>query len=147
KLPRYELELFDIEEPENKADLDRLDEAYLEYHTQHVKATIGRFSFNSPLINPQDGRMKPYSVQGISLEIPVKQTAKISLAWLNHFSPRSTTAWYQTGESIGIFSTGVHENGRPSGYKSQVQTLGVAVAGFQWQKSGFLTTEVWNYWL
>src|SRR5688572_16598588 len=42
KLPRYELELFDIEEAENKADLDRLDELYLEYQTKHLKATIGR---------------------------------------------------------------------------------------------------------
>ncbi|WP_234462352.1 porin [Adhaeribacter terrigena] len=147
KLPRYELELFDIEEAENKADLDRLDELYLEYHTKHIKATIGRFSFTSPLINPQDGRMKPYSVQGISLEIPVKQNGRFSLAWLDHFSPRSTVSWYQAGESIGIYPVGVDENGRQTGYKSQVQTTGIAVAGFQWQKTGLLKSETWNYWI
>ncbi|MFC5269444.1 porin [Adhaeribacter terreus] len=147
KLPRYELELFDVEAPENKADLDRLYELYLEYQTKQVKATIGRFSFTSPLINPQDGRMKPYSVQGISVEIPVIQKSKIILAWFNHFSPRSTVSWHQAGESVGIYPVGVDENGRPSGYKSQVQSNGVAVAGFQWKKRGLLKSEAWNYWI
>ena len=147
KLPRYELELFDVEHPENKHDLDRLNELFLEYKSRYFMATAGRFSFHSPLINPQDGRMKPYVVQGLRAVVPVKKSGALTMAWLSHFSPRSTASWYSAGEAIGVYPVGVSENGSPSGYRSHTETKGVAVAGAQFTPLKKLQTEVWNYWL
>ncbi|RYE13593.1 MAG: porin, partial [Sphingobacteriales bacterium] len=147
KLPKYELELFDVEHPENQHDLDRLEELYLEYKNRQLTAMVGRFSFQSPLINPQDGRMKPYAVQGAKITIPVKKTGIVTLAWLSRFSPRSTVNWYSTSEAIGIYTTGVSADGIASEYGHQTQTKGVAVAGAQFAPSEKLEGEVWNYWL
>ncbi|MDX5483072.1 MAG: porin [Hymenobacteraceae bacterium] len=147
KHPKLELELFDIEDPDNKADLDRLDELYLEYGSARLRARAGRFSFTSPLINPQDGRMKPYSFQGISVQVPLREQNLLTLAWFDHFSPRSTVSWFRADEAIGIFSPGVDTDGNPSGYPHHLSTAGVAVAGLQLQPGRRLSTETWTYWI
>lgn len=147
KHPKLELELFDIEDPHNKADLDRLDELYLEYNSARIRAKAGRFSFNSSLMNAQDTRMKPYSFQGIKLQFPLQQNGLFTLAWFDHFSPRSTVSWLRADVSIGVFSPGVDANGNPSGYAHHTQTRGVAVAGLQLHPNKRLSGEAWNYWI
>ncbi|EJF11469.1 hypothetical protein [Pontibacter sp. BAB1700] len=147
KHPKLEMELFDIEDPHNKADLDRLDELYLEYNSARLQAKIGRFSFTSPLMNPQDTRMKPYSFQGIKVQLPFQEKGLLTMAWFDHFSPRSTVEWYRAGETIGIFSPGVDEWGKPSGYPHHTHTKGVAVTGLQLKPNKRLQAEAWNYWI
>ncbi|MBB6610518.1 porin [Pontibacter sp. Tf4] len=150
KHPKLELELFDVEDPGNKADLDRLDELYLEYKTDWLHAKAGRFSFTSPLMNPQDTRMKPYSFQGISFQFPVQEKALLTLAWFDHFSPRSTVEWFKAGESIGTFPSGYDMQGNRSGYAHHTETKGVAVTGLQLnsdQSHHGINAEVWNYWI
>ncbi|MBD1396444.1 outer membrane porin, OprD family [Pontibacter sp. JH31] len=147
KHPKFELELFDIEDPHNKADLDRLDEIYLAYNAKHLRAKVGRFSFTSPLMNPQDTRMKPYSFQGIKVQIPFQEKGQITFAWFDHFSPRSTVEWFKADETIGIFSPGVDEFGNPSDYPHHTSTKGVAVAGLELHPNKRLKAEAWNYWI
>lgn len=150
KYPKLEQELFDVEDPKNKADLDRLDELYLEYKARWLNAKVGRFSFTSPLMNPQDTRMKPYSFQGISLQFPVSDKVLLTLAWFDHFSPRSTVEWFKADESIGIFSAGVDKLGNQSGYPHHTATKGVAVTGLQVNQDKAqpgMRAEVWNYWI
>lgn len=150
KFPGLELELFDIEDPGNKANIDRLDELYLEYKVNWLHAKAGRFSFISPLINPQDTRMMPYTFQGVSLQFPVKDKALLTLAWFDHFSPRSTINWYSAAESIGIYSAGVDAQGNPSAYPRRTSTKGVAVAGLEVKKGAAkypVQAELWNYWI
>ncbi|MDX5437116.1 MAG: porin [Pontibacter sp.] len=147
KHPKLELELFDIEEPENRADLDRLDELYLEYKTDWVHAKVGRFGFTSPLMNPQDTRMKPYSFQGINVQVPLQEKGLLNLAWFDHFSPRSTVSWFKAEEAIGISSPGVGTDGEPSAYPHHISTRGVAVAGLQLYPTKRISAEAWNYWI
>jgi hypothetical protein len=145
KYPRLELELFDVENPANRADLDRLDELYLEYRSERLRAKVGRFSFQSPLINPQDGRMKPYTVQGINLQVPLHSTL-LTMAWFDRFSPRSTVNWYRASESIGIYPMGVDAEGARADYHHTF-TRGVAVMGIQTQIDKRLHGEFWNFWI
>jgi hypothetical protein len=145
KYPRLELELFDVENPANRADLDRLDELYLEYRSERLRAKVGRFSFQSPLINPQDGRMKPYTVQGINLQVPLHSTL-LTMAWFDRFSPRSTVNWYRASESIGIYPMGVDAEGARADYHHTF-TRGVAVMGIQSQIDKRLHGEFWNFWI
>ncbi|MDX5435544.1 MAG: DUF2490 domain-containing protein, partial [Pontibacter sp.] len=145
RLPRNELELFDIQNPSNRSDLDRLDELYLEYRSEKLFAQAGRISFTSPLINPQDTRMKPYAAQGVQLQIPIQDQHNLTLAWLDHFSPRSTVEWVKAEESIGIYPTGVNPDGSPSEYEHHTNTKGVGIAGLKSTFGDKLQTEVWDY--
>ncbi|MDX5437600.1 MAG: DUF2490 domain-containing protein, partial [Pontibacter sp.] len=145
KLPGTELELFDIEDPTNGSDLDRLDELYIEYRSDKLFAQAGRISFTSPLINPQDTRMKPYAAQGVHVQVPVQDKHQLTLAWLDHFSPRSTVEWVKAEESIGIYPTGVNPDGSPSEYEHHTNTKGVGIVGLKSNFGDRLQTEVWDY--
>ena len=43
---RYELSLFDVENPENKNDLDRLEELFIRYHYKKSQLTYGKQYLN-----------------------------------------------------------------------------------------------------
>lgn len=48
---RYEVGLFDVENPGNKNDLDRLEELYLKYNLSKSAVTVGKIHINTPFIN------------------------------------------------------------------------------------------------
>ena len=125
---RYELGLFDITDPSNKTDIDRLEELYLQYQKNKFTLTIGKQLLNTPFINLQDGRMRPTEVQGVWGQYEHKKN-KFYGGWLNRFSPRSTVEWYKTGTSIGLYSVGVNIDGTKSGYKNELNSRGVALIG------------------
>lgn len=93
---RYELALFDIENPANKKDHDRLEEFYLKYSLKKSSITFGRQLLNTPFINLQDGRMRPTSNEGIWTEINEIKNLKIEGGWLYAISPMGTTKWFNT---------------------------------------------------
>ena len=62
-LNRYELGLFDVTNPANKNDIDRLEELFIQYNKKNTKITLGKQLLNTPFINLQDGRMRPTEVQ------------------------------------------------------------------------------------
>ena len=87
---RYELGLFDLEDPENKKDLDRLEEFYLKYTKSKSSITLGRQLINTPFINLQDGRMRPTGVEGAWLVSEDIKNTKFEGGLLWAISPRST---------------------------------------------------------
>lgn len=145
-LPRFERQLFDVTDPENHYELDRLDELYLHWHHKGFEITGGRFVLNTPFVNQQDTRMKPYASQGIDLgwKIP-KINSWLQAGFLTHVSPRSTVNWYTVGESVGIYNTGVNPDGSPSNYAGNISSggLGYLNVGHQWKGFRF---DLWNYW-
>ena len=140
---RYELGLFDITDPANKTNIDRLEELYLQYQKNNLTITLGKQLLNTPFINLQDGRMRPTEVQGIWGQYGNKKN-KYYAGWLNRFSPRSTVEWYKTGESIGIYSTGVNIDGTKSGYKNNLDSKGVALVGTEISIAKDFKLQVWN---
>lgn len=151
KLPSFERQLFDITDPYNKKDLDRLDELFVKYNFfKKSFFLVGRFTNYSPLINPQDGRMKPYANQGYYLEINELKPVQLSLGWYDHFSPRSTVEFFHAGESIGIYSQGYTVDGEKSEYHEHTETAGVSIIGLKNRTSFFDKAhekiEVWHYW-
>jgi hypothetical protein len=142
-LNRYELGLFDITDPTNKTNLDRLEELYIQYQKNKVTITIGKQLLNTPFINLQDGRMRPTEVQGVWSQYRNKEN-KIFAGWLNRFSPRSTVEWYKTGESIGLFSVGVNLDGTKSGYKDAIESKGVALIGAELGLKKIYKIQFWN---
>jgi len=140
---RYEIGLFDITNPGNKFDLDRMEELYIKYSIKNTQLTVGRQFINTPFINKQDGRMRPTIVEGIYLQSKIKNNWTLEAGWLTRMSPRTTVRWYSIGESIGIYSTGVNSDGTKSEYPGNTKSKGVAIAGVQF-KNKLLHLQAWN---
>ena len=131
QMNRYELGLFDIEDPSNRNDIDRLEELYLKYEREKFHITIGRQLINETFINLQDGRMRPTEVQGITMDYLPSSKVKLSLGVLDEISPRSTVRWYRIGESIGVYASGVGADGKASHYHHNIRSEYVAYGTVQ----------------
>ncbi len=144
-LSRYEMGLFDIENPDNHRDMDRLEELYLKYNTKNGHLIVGRQLINTPLINIQDGRMRGTGVEGLWLDQSIRKKIKIQGGLLTAFSPRSTTKWYKGAESIGIYSQGVNTDGTPSNFQGNISLPYVGVASINWKPNSIIEYQGWDY--
>lgn len=140
---RYEISLFDIEMPGRKIDINRLEEANLKYHFNESKVILGRQLINTPFINMQDGRIHPTAVEGVWLEWNELKGVKIEGGWLYTISPRGTSDWYKTGNSIGLYPVGLDYTGTKSKYFGAVESGGVAVAGIT-KRIRKIKLQVWD---
>ncbi|MTI32955.1 hypothetical protein [Xanthovirga aplysinae] len=141
---RYESGLFDMENVDNR-QVNLLGELYLMYDVKKHHLVLGRFIFDTPLVNPQDGRMIPTLVQGVDYQYDLSGKGKFYLAYLHGIAPRSVSRFYKVSESIGVNSQGQQENGEPGNYKGNLSSMGMAVTGFQYKWNSYFRTRVWNY--
>ena len=144
---RYEIGLFDVENPNNHTDMDRLEELYFKYNFKKSHLILGRQLINTPMINIQDGRMRGTGVEGLWLEFNRYKKISFSGGWLTGISPRSTTKWYTVPESIGVYQQGVTTIGTKANYKANLSSLGVGVVGVKFSLSEQLNGQFWNYYV
>jgi hypothetical protein len=147
QLNRYEIGLFDIENPSNHKDMDRLEELYLKYQLKYGQLIFGRQLVNTPMINLQDGRMRGTGVEGLWFDYEIKNKFKLEGGWLYAVSPRSTTKWYYIDESIGLYPQGVNIDGKKSNYAGHVSSLGVGVLGIKYRPIQNLELQFWDYYI
>ncbi|HEY0667092.1 MAG TPA: OprD family outer membrane porin [Sphingobacteriaceae bacterium] len=140
---RYEIALYDLEHPGKKKDMNRLEEAYLKYNFKGSKVILGRQLINTPFINLQDGRIRPTAVEGLWVEWNEFKGLKIEGGWIYAISPRGTTAWHKTGNSIGLYPVGMNVKGTKSQYYQAVETNGVAIAGIT-KKINNIKLQAWD---
>ena len=126
---RYELGLFDVDDPETTTGLDRLEELYLSYTWSNSQILFGRQYINTPFINLQDGRMRPGAVEGIVLRFREWEHFSIESGLLYAMSPRSTDQWYRVENSLGLYSSGVNPDGSKSDYHGHVKSAGIGYMG------------------
>jgi hypothetical protein len=141
---RYEIALFDVNDPSNKKDLDRLEEFYLKYEHKNGSLTFGRQLLNTPVINLQDGRMRPTGVEGAWLIYNKIKKTKIEGGWLYAVSPRGTTKWYDIGESIGVYPQGVNGDGTKSQYGNNIKSKSIGLIGITTRPSKHLALQAWD---
>ncbi|MEY3425943.1 MAG: hypothetical protein RL679_1301 [Bacteroidota bacterium] len=141
---RYEIGLFDQENPANKKDIDRLEEFYLKYYFKKTQLTFGRQLINTPFINLQDGRMRPTSVEGVWFVSEKLKKIKFEGGWLYAISPRGTARWFGVDNSIGLYPSGVNPDGSKSNYYGNLKSNGVGLLGVTHQTSEWLKLQVWN---
>jgi hypothetical protein len=142
---RYEIGLFDVEDPANTHDIDRLEELLVEYHFGDNMVKFGRMLINTPFINLQDGRMRPTEVAGFwfySEEVP---NLELQGGWIYAMSPRGTVRWVSTAETLGIYPKGTDIFGNPSMYRGNIESQGVFVVGSLWKATPKLDIKLWNY--
>ncbi len=143
-LNRYEVGLFDVTDPANKTDLDRMEEFWLRYEWKKSRITLGQQMLKTPFINPQDGRMRPTVESGLWLETEDLKDTRIEGGWLWAVSPRSTVEWYGIGESFGIYPKGRNPDGSPSGYPGHVESKGIGLLGITRQLGSRTSLQLWE---
>ncbi len=141
---RYEIGLFDITDPSNRTNLDRLEEIWLRYEWKKSRLTFGQQTIQTPFINPQDGRMRPTMVSGVWGETNNWKNWKMEGGWLWRISPRSTVKWYSAGHSIGIYPKGLNPDGTASGYPENLESKGVGLLGISRQFGSRLQVQAWD---
>ncbi len=141
---RYEIGLFDVEDPYNRDNLDRLEELWLRYTWKNSRITLGQQSLQTPFVNYQDGRMRPTAESGVWLQVNELKNTKIEGGFLWRISPRSTVRWYNIGESVGLYPKGLNPDGTGSGYPENLKSAGIGLLGItrQWGKNA--TIQVWD---
>lgn len=102
---RYEVGLFDIEDPANKRNIIHLNELYLKYNFRRSHVLFGRQFLNTPFLNLQDGRMAPSAFQGLWTEINEIKKLKLEAGLIYRVSPRSTQSWYAPGKASASIRT------------------------------------------
>lgn len=141
---RYEIGLFDVEDPANRDNLHRLEELWLRYERGRTRLTVGKQSIQTPFINYQDGRMRPTVESGIWAETGALKNTEIKAGWLWGISPRSTVRWYGIGESIGLYPKGLNPEGTASGYPDHLQSKGVGLLGVAHRFGKDFKVQLWD---
>src|SRR5258708_13099326 len=71
--------------------------------------------------------MSPTAVEGVWSAINEIKKLQIQLGWLWGVSPRSTTRWYNPGQSLGLYPVAVNADGTKSGYSGNINSKGIAI--------------------
>ncbi|MFN0213735.1 MAG: OprD family outer membrane porin [Saprospiraceae bacterium] len=141
---RYEIGLFDVNNPKNRKNLDRTEELWLRYQWKKSRVTLGQQSIQTPFINDQDGRMRPTAESGVWTEINDLKNTQIVGGFLWKISPRSTVEWFEVGESIGLYPKGLNPDGTGSGYPENLKSKGIGILGIKQQWGKRTEFQVWN---
>lgn len=146
KSAKWEKELFDVLDPENKTDLDRLEELHLTYEYKGQKVKLGKIDIDeTPLINKRDGRMKPFVFKGILGNFSVNKKHKIISGFINGVSPRGMTAWFSFKNVMGLNNNGLQPNGEEANYLNEFNSEGVFFMGVNTEYSKNISAQVWNF--
>ncbi|WP_245189610.1 OprD family outer membrane porin [Lunatimonas salinarum] len=141
---RYEILLYDMNDFENSRDLDRLEHLYLSYKKRGFQAVFGRQQVDTPFLNEQDNRMRPNIFSGLKLTYENKSW-HTTFAWFDHVTMRGTVDWYSIEESIGVYPFGRNVFGTSSGYKGNIRSRGVGVAGISYKGVYGESLQYWSY--
>lgn len=144
QMNRYEIGLFDLTDPSNKSDIDRLEELYLKYNWKKSQVVVGKQLLNTPFINLQDGRMRPTEVGALWAEVNEVKNTRFEGGYIYEVSPRSTVKWYGVAESMGIYPSGVNTDGNKSNYAGNLSSGGIALLGVTHQLQKNLSVKLWD---
>ncbi|KAF2519134.1 hypothetical protein E0W68_05015 [Flavobacterium salilacus subsp. salilacus] len=130
KSSKWEQELFDLNNPDNYYDLDRMEELFLKYRYKNSYIAVGKIPLEyHPLINKSDGRMKGFAFKGINCHIVVDSTLSVDVSGLNGVSPRSMTEWFKMHKAIGLVNNGYQPDGKYAAYEGYTATDMLAFIG------------------
>jgi hypothetical protein len=146
---RYEVGLFDLTNPDNHEDLDRLEDLYVRYYLTKSNESflqVGKFHLKTPLINLQDGRMRPNLQEGAWAEWNEAKKIKVKGGWLWRTSPRSTIHWYDIGQSL-VYPNGRAVNGERAAYTNFTKSNYILIGNVTIRPLNELDAQVWNYYV
>lgn len=142
-LSRYEEGLFNRLDIENDM-IFLVGELYASYKLQNHTFSLGRIKINTPLINPQDGRMIPTMVQGFWYNHNAKNSNSFQFGILNKIAPRSTAKFYGIGESIGTYPVGRNQKGSENLYAGNTTSDYIIVTHANIRLTENVRLGIWN---
>ena len=132
RISKWERELFDVLNPDNYSDLDRLEALYITYNFSMGHLTYSKMIIEeTPFMNRSDGRMKPFAFKGFWGNISPWQNHRFNLVWIDRISPRSTVEWFDFNEGIGLAYQGFQPNGEEADYHEHLDTDGIGMLSYQ----------------
>jgi hypothetical protein len=143
---RFELHMFDIEDPTNRKDFDRLENLFLAKRWRWGEVEVGRFSFDSPFVNGQDSRLKANAFSGAEFNFVLDRAQHYHLrgAWIYGTSPRGTVEWFELERSLGLLDNGLSPTGAHAEYEDRVHSDGLFILGATLDRRK-LAGEAWYY--
>lgn len=144
---RYEVALFDYENPANKKMMDRIEALSVQYDRKGFMATFGKQNIQTPLLHPQDGATRPTAVDGLIFEY--KRSTKWSgiIGWIYGISPRGGLQWHTVGRSIGVYPSGTNTIGTKSNYTGNLPSSGLGMLGLKYTILPKWSVQFWDYYV
>ncbi len=133
---RYEIVLYDITDREIE-EVALLGTAYIDFKWRKHQFWLGRHLLNTPLFNPQDGRMIPTLAQGFWYTNTSFKDLKLEAGYISHVAPRGSRGWFRLRNSIGVYSTGRNPDDSPSGYAGNLESNGLFIVAMSLAKKRF----------
>ena len=143
---RYEEGLFNVEDIE-EVWTGLLGELYLGYRADGHEIKVGRMKLKTSFLNPQDGRMIPTLVQGLWYNYRSKKGGLFQAGVLDRIAPRSTSKFFNIGESIGLYPVGRDIAGEPSQYGENVGSDFMIIANAEIPVTEKLWLQVSDYYV
>lgn len=143
---RYEIGLFDVTDPTRVEDLSYLHEFQLNYVSRsgRHRTVFGKQELNTPLLNPQDGRMHPTLFEGIWQRSRLSNSTEVQGGWLYRVAPRGTSMWYHVEESTHVYPIGRNILGLPSGHGEHQRSLGIFAGQVEHRLTDKLSVSLWD---
>lgn len=126
-----------------------IGEAYLQYSIEKKIIAIGRMKLDTPLINPQDGRMIPTFEEGIWTKYGISQGWSIQAGYINGFWNRNTPHWKSVEDSLGYgYEMGYSSlsSATKSDYYGNTSSKGVFIGNIRFENFS-AHIDVWDYYV
>ncbi len=131
---RYEAGLFNQADLRQRQNFGRVEKLNLSWSSRHWLVIAGLQPFQTAFINPQDGRMEPTVVGGLTAKGRCsKRNLDWQLSWLGWISPRGTQHWFRAENSIGIYGQGKNPGGGPADHLNHLSSSGIIYGSFSKQ--------------
>ena len=143
---RYEIGLFDVNDPRHTNDLAYLHEFQLDWLAANGRSQVvfGKQELNTPFLNPQDGRMHPSLFEGIWAQHRTKHSTTLQGGWIYRVAPRGASAWYPVDESMSVFPLGRNVYGEGAQHGEHLKSAGIFAAGIKQPLPRKVTITAWN---
>lgn len=146
RISRYEEGLFDRLDLSNDVVI-LLGELFATYTLPKHEFKLGRMKINTPLVNPEDGRMIPTLVQGFWYKFKNHSTDLFQVGILNKIAPRSTGNFFGIGESIGTYAVGRNRDGRNNQYNGNTHSDFLFLLNSNLKITENIQINVWNHYV
>ena len=130
---RYEIGLYDVNDPRHTNDLAYLHEFQLDWlsRNERTQVVIGKQELNTPFLNPQDGRMHPSLFEGIWAQHRTQHGTALQGGWIYRVAPRGASEWYAVDESMSVFPVGRNVYGEGAEHGEHLQSAGILAASIK----------------
>ena len=143
---RYEIGLFDVNDPRHTNDLAYLHEFQLDWLSKSLRTQVifGKQELNTPFLNPQDGRMHPSLFEGIWANHRTKRGMALQGGWIHRVAPRGASEWYTVAESMSVFPAGRNIYGEAARHGEHGSSTGIFIASLKKELYRSTTITAWN---